>query len=82
MKLLRHFLTGAAVSLVLAACGSDNSRPVVDLDPPPPPPVSFTTFVKDRFAATADNTDPVLVDTIDFAFDSDDDPTAFDDLLP
>ena len=49
--------------------------------PPPPPPVNFTTFVKDQFAATADDTDPQSVDDADFAFTDDDNPAAFDDLL-
>lgn len=69
----------------LAACGSSNSSaPRVELPPPPPPPpapVSYTTFVKDQFATTANNTDPVEINDIDFAFDNADNPVAFDDLL-
>jgi hypothetical protein len=72
----------------LAACGSSNSSsPRVELPPPPPPPppppapVSYTTFVKDQFANTANNTDPVEINDVDFAFDNADSPVAFDDLL-
>lgn len=74
----------ASGALGLAACGGGSvSSPRVELPtpPPPPPPISYTTFVKDQFAATADNTDPAEINDIDFAFDNADDPGAFDDLL-
>ena len=80
-KSLIAMVIGGVVTL--SACGSDSNPPVVVEPPPPPPPapVSFSGFVKDQFAATADDTDPEEVDGIDFEFDADDDPDAFDDLL-
>ncbi|MGB5579560.1 MAG: hypothetical protein WBM54_05125 [Woeseia sp.] len=71
----------------LAACGSNNadSIPVFETPPTPPappvPPQSYTLFVKDQFANTADNTDPVEINDVDFNFDNAENPRAFDDLL-
>ncbi len=72
--------------LVLAGCGSSNTPPPAEPPPPPPPPpppqaVDFTEFVREQFAMTADDTDPVSVDDTDFAFNDQDDPDAFNDLL-
>lgn len=71
------------VSLLLAmtACDSSNYGGSPPVPPPPPQAMDFTGFVKDQFAATADDSDPVEVDDVDFAFDDQDDPAAFDDLL-
>lgn len=68
---------------LLAACGDSDSPPVMEPPPPPPPPepVSFTQFVKDQVAATADDTDPEAVDDVEFTFDAEEDPNAFDDLF-
>lgn len=71
----------------IAACGSSgdsgSSPPTIPPITPPPvePPTSFTQFVKDQFAGTADNTDPVEINDVDFDFDNADNPQAFDDLL-
>jgi hypothetical protein len=68
----------ASLLLAMTACDSSNyggSPPV------PPQATDFTGFVKDQFAATADDSDPVEVDEVDFTFDDQDDPAAFDDLL-
>lgn len=67
----------------IAACGSSNEDTIPPLNPPPapPPPVVFSDFVADQFASTADDTDPAAVDDVDFLFDAQDDPNAFDDLL-
>lgn len=69
-----------------AACDSDGSmRPAPPAPPPPAPPpapTSFSEFVRDQFAGTADDTDPVEVDERPLAFDNLDNPDAFDDLLP
>ena len=72
----------AAFCTVLGACGGGYDSPATPEPPPPPPPaVNFTTFVNERFAATADDTDPVAVDEADFEFTDDDNPDAFRDLL-
>lgn len=83
---LKKAMIGIGVTLLLGACGSDNNRSVQVPPPPPPPPpppmaVDFTPFVKAQFDATADDTDPVAVDDTDFAFNDEDNPGAFDDLL-
>lgn len=68
----------------LAACGSDRNftpPPVPDPGPPPVQTESFTMFVKDQFADTADNTDPVEINDVEFDFDNSDNPSAYDDLL-
>lgn len=78
-----------AVVLVASAAGmtacdkEDTPQTVVRpfVPPPPPPPIVFSEFVKTQFASTADNTDPQQVDDVDFAFDGQDDPSAYDDLL-
>jgi len=72
-------IAGTLLALVLAAgCSSGGSDTPVVM-PPPPAPTSFNQFVDDQFAATADDTDPVSVDDVDFAFDED--PAAFETLL-
>jgi hypothetical protein len=69
--------------IVAAGCGSSSSPPPPGDPPPPPPPaaVDFTVFVKDRFAATADDSDPEAVDETVFEFNDQDNPDAFSDLL-
>lgn len=84
MKSFSTALSGLALvgSLLLGACSDSDSPSMVEPPPPPPPETtSFTGFVHDQFAATADDTDPVPVDDVDFDFDAEDDPDAFDDLL-
>lgn len=73
-----------AASAGLGACGNNNaSIPPLQIPPPPPPPppVVFSEFVKQQIAATADDTDPEPVDGTDFAFDDEENPGAFDDVL-
>lgn len=79
---MRRILLTAAV-LALAACtdGRDAYERPDTIGPVTPTPVSFTGFVEEQFANTADDTDPVELNDIGFNFDSQDNPTAFDDLL-
>lgn len=81
-KLLATLVFGV---IALAGCDSDSDlapqQPAPPPAPPPPETVSYTQFVVDQFAATADDTDPVSIEGTDFDFDSEDDPGAFDDLL-
>lgn len=83
MKNRHWFVCSALVALFLAGCdNSSRNNAVVPPPPPPPPaPTDFTTFVKDQFATTSDSTDPVEVDDEDYAFQDDENPNAFDDLL-
>jgi hypothetical protein len=79
---LRVTLLLLTVGIALSGCDSSSS-PSPPGNPPPPPPaaVDFTAFVKDRFAATADDNDPEAVDEADFEFNDQDNPDAFSDLL-
>jgi hypothetical protein len=79
---LRVPLLLLTVGIALSGCGSSSSPPPPG-DPPPPPPaaVDFTAFVKDRFAAAADDSDPEAVDETEFEFNDQDNPDAFSDLL-
>lgn len=77
----------------LAGCGGGNNDfPEIERAPEPPvetaPPaasaeaVDFSGFVRDQFAiANPDTSDPVPVDDMDFEFNSQDDPAAFDDMF-
>lgn len=76
----------------LSGCNSNNNDAPLVIEPPaaPPPeeepapdpqPVDFTTFVGEQFAMTADDSDPQPVDDVDFEFNDQDDPAAFENLL-
>lgn len=77
------FILASLGVIGLAGCDNDDDDPQLGGPPSPPAPpaagVEFSQFVKDQFAATADDTDPVPVDDTDFEFS--DDPTAYDDLF-
>jgi hypothetical protein len=83
MKSLKLTLASATLLLALTACGSDGGGGLTNPPPPTPPappaPTSFSLFVADQFATTADNTDPVAADDEDFVFDED--PAVYDSLL-
>ena len=87
--MMRRLFKTAALALagatILTGCGngSDAMSPPAGNPPPPPPPmaVDFTTFVKDQFAATADDSEPEAVDETDFEFNDEDNPDAFGNLL-
>lgn len=76
--------------VVLSGCGDSRDEvlvapPVEPTEPTVPPvaneAVDFTAFVGEQFTMTAEDTDPQAVDDIDFEFNDEDDPEAFDDLL-
>ncbi len=81
MKMCRHFLFAGFAVIALAACDNDDDNPMSGPPPNPPPPAAtdFSEFVREQFAATADDTDPVGVDETEFDFSED--PMAYDDLL-
>jgi hypothetical protein len=80
---LRVAVLVLTVGIAAAGCGSSSNPPPPGNPPPSPPPpaVDFTAFVNDRFAATADDSDPEAVDETDFEFNDQDNPDAFSDLL-
>ncbi|RBP32374.1 hypothetical protein DET50_104143 [Marinobacter pelagius] len=65
---------GLLVAL-LSGCfgGSSNGRPN--------PSVDFTTFVKAQIAATGKVKAPVAVNPVDFSFNDQNNPQAYDDLF-
>jgi anti-sigma-K factor RskA len=68
----------AAVAALVAACGHNDDNAYT------PPPVNtevpFTIFAQQAFQNAANST-PVAINNINFDFDSNDDPTAFDNLI-
>ena len=78
--------TLTAVVFLTAACGSSSVDVPVPVAPTPTPPptsskVSFIGFVSDQFANTDDTAEPVEINDIDFEFDANDNPQAFNRLL-
>ncbi|MEZ5977409.1 MAG: hypothetical protein R3F34_04235 [Planctomycetota bacterium] len=69
---VRCALVLACSALALVACSES--------DDGPPAGTSFTTFVEDLVADTAEDTEPVEIDGVDFVFS--DDENAFDSLFP
>ncbi len=74
----RLVAAGGAAAALLAACGhnGDNSY----TPPPVNTEVPFTLFAQTAFMNDANST-PVAINNINFDFDSNDDPTAFDSLI-
>lgn len=74
---------GVLTAMLLSACGSSNNSelPLPPEPPAPPAQISFTGFVKGQFSQTADDTDPVDVESQNLTFTDDTNPAAYDDLL-
>lgn len=75
---MKTLLQSGTVGLLVAALsgcfgGSGNSRPA--------PSVDFTTFVKTQITATGKVKAPVAVNTVDFSFNDQNNPQAYDDLF-
>ena len=72
----------AAASLAACNNGGGTAPPSTGAPPPPPPPqmVDFSAFAEQAFAANADST-PVSLDGVNFTFDVNTDPGAFDGLI-
>lgn len=69
----RWVITLAAAALLLAGCGGGGGGGGA------PAATDFTAFVKDRLTETAETTEPVDINGLDFRFEED--PAAFDDVL-
>lgn len=76
MKALNVLLASAAVAVWLAGCDGDNGngQPTVPVAPPPAPApattatvTDFSVFMRQLLASTAENTEPVPLDTIIFS---------------
>lgn len=79
---LKLGLAGLVLSATMAISACDSSDGGGrNNEPPPVTPneTAFNDFVRDQFAVTPDDNDPVAVDDMEFTFN--DDPNAFDDLL-
>ena len=72
----------AAAALLSAAalCGCQNSQSSASSTPMAPQATNFSAFAMEIFSASAD-TAPVNLNGVEFNFDVDNDPTAFDGLL-
>jgi hypothetical protein len=67
------------VAAVLVGCGGGGSSEVVM---PTVAPVQFTALAKQVLVASADSSAPVEVGNLNIAFGDDENPQAFDDVLP
>jgi hypothetical protein len=73
----RSLVIAAIATVILAACdGGGMYAPDPDQ---PPTAVNMTTFVMEQFATTTDDSDPMEVD--DTEWETDEDPTVYDELL-
>jgi hypothetical protein len=74
----RLLAAAGGLAALVAACNNDNDNTYT------PPPVNtqvpFTAFAQQAFTNPANST-PVAVNNINFVFDSNDDPTAFANLI-
>jgi len=61
--------------------GAPPSPPPPPASPPAPTPVGFTSYSKQMYADNEMST-PWDIESVEFTFDGDEDPTAYDDLLP
>lgn len=97
MKHLRLLVPLAVIGagLGLAGCsgGSDgnmtsstpppsSTTPGSTVTPPAPQATDFTVFVKQQVAATSETSSPVDINSTNFTFEDEDNPAAFDDVLP
>lgn len=74
MKALNILLASAAVAVWLAGCDGDNGQPATTAAPPAAPGpattatvTDFPVFMRQLLASTAENTEPVPLDTIIFS---------------
>jgi hypothetical protein len=74
----RVLAANSVVVAVLSGCGGGGGGSVPPI-PPPNTSIDFSIFVSQAFSNPANST-PVSVD-VDFSFDVNDDPTAFDSLI-
>lgn len=68
----------ASVSMLAGCGGSKNSPPAMQ----PNTSVQFTALAKQVLAAPADTAAPVEVTNLNIVFGDDENPQAFDDILP
>lgn len=73
VKIGLALITAVALSGCFSDSGNSGQGPVLTLD--------FTSFVKAQVRATADTSAPERLDRIDFSFNDQNNPQAFDELL-
>jgi hypothetical protein len=76
----RLVAAAGAAAVFIAGCNNNNTTTVPEPNPPPSSTVSFTIFAETAFANSANST-PVAINDVTFNFDSNDDPTAFNNLI-
>lgn len=91
MKNLWKISIALLLMLGLAGCPFDDDDPSYgggsdgggeDMPPPDDGKTDFTAFVKNQLAATSETTEPVAINDIDFEFTDNQNPNAYDDVLP
>ena len=70
-----------STAVVLAGCGSSSNSPATQQVDDVQVGVDFRKFVSDQFAATANNTASVQLNSVDFNDADQQNPQAFDVLL-
>lgn len=80
MKLTMKFAGASLMTLALAGCFNGSSGSSSDAKQPAMS-VDFGTFVRGELDNPDPNREPASVNGVDFSFNNQDDPRAFDDLL-
>ena len=83
MKLTMKFAGVSLMTLALAGCfnGSSGSSSEAEQPQQPAMSVDFETFVRGELENPNPNREPANVNGVDFSFNNQDDPRAYDDLL-
>jgi predicted component of type VI protein secretion system len=83
-KRVNHCRVFAAVGVAAVLIAGCNNGETTHTEPvptsPPTATIDFTAFATQAFSNSANST-PVAINNINFTFDSNDDPTAFDALI-
>lgn len=77
--MIRTIALLVCIVALLEGCGGGNGSE--QMPPPPAATVQFTALVKQVMAAPADTAAPMEVGNLSIAFDDDENPQAFDDIL-
>lgn len=75
-------ILGLATALAVAGCGGSGSSYDSPATPMQPSSLGFTSWSKQTVYAQSESGAPTDTDGLMFAFDGDDNPDAYNDLLP
>jgi len=97
MNYSKQLIPLVVVAIGLAGCGGSggssgmtsgspaptgSAPPEPTVTPPVPQTADFTQVVKEQVAATSETSEPIEINDTKFVFHDDDNPAAFDDVLP